>query len=600
MTPEILGRIREIYEKAIVLGGAAREALLDRECDGDAGIREEVESLLEARQRIPEWLNRPALGAAGVVVPKMEGRHVGGYTLIREIGRGGMGCVYLAERSDGAFRKQVAIKLVLPSPHTTAVIARFQQERQILASLDHPNIARLLDGGVTEEGWPYFVMEFVDGQPINQWCDERALNVSRRIELFRGVIAAVQYAHQRLVVHRDLKPGNIYVSKDGAVKLLDFGIAKVLSAPELGCAPDTVTMTAMMTPEYASPEQVNGAAITTLSDVYSLGVILYELLTGHRPYRLLSAAMHEMARVIAEVEPVRPSQVVTATMPDLASAVREGDPNRQRKRLLGDLDSILLMSLQKEPERRYGSVEAFAGDLEKHLEHRPVAAREPTPWYRLMRFGRRNVGGVAAGLMVAISLLAGLAAVVWQTRRELTPTRLTAVDAGPFVLFAFGVVVVGLGFAAYLARPSRRALVGAFAGGAIWAGSAIGNAWLGHTLGWWRSQVAEIPEPLVVFGEPIWRSPYVWIASCLGLAALMFLAAWIQRRYGWTWAAILMSVLSVYQVTRERIWFSVILPAIDLEPGWGPYLTETAIFAAGGFAGLLAMRVITGEKRSRT
>ena len=599
MTPEDLSRIREIYERALLLNDSAREEMLERDCRGEAGIREEVERLLQARQRIPDWLNRPALAASPfAAVPKMEGRHVGGYTLVHEIGRGGMGCVYLAERSDGAFRKQVAIKLVLPSPHTATVIARFQQERQILASLDHPNIARLLDGGVTEEGWPYFVMEFVDGEPIHRWCDKRKLNISQRIELFRGVIAAVQYAHRRLVVHRDLKPGNIYVANDGTVKLLDFGIAKVLSAPELGRAPETVTLASMMTPEYASPEQVNGTAITTLSDVYSLGVILYELLTGHRPYRMLSAAMHEMARVIAEVEPARPSQVVDTTeppsvTPDSVSAVREGDPGRLRKRLAGDLDSILLMSLQKEPGRRYNSVEALAGDLERHLGHVPVAAREPTGWYRLMRFCRRNAGGVAAGLLVTISLLAGVVAVFWQTRRELASPHPHAVDAGPFVVFAFGVVLVGLGLAVYLTRPSRGKFLGALAGGAIWAGSAMGIAWLEASRGWWRSQMAEIPEPLVVFAEPIWRSPYPWIVLGVALTAVMFPVSWIQRRYGWRWAAIFLVAFSVERITRERFIFTTILPAIEFEPGWGPFLVEAAIFMAGGLAGLLAMVVIS-------
>src|SRR5215475_3119290 len=393
MTPDELSRIREIYETALSMSSADRDGFLAQECD-NVDIREEVERLLRARGNVPAWLDQPVAGVArtfaGLGFPKMEGRSFGGYTLVREIGRGGMGSVYLAERSDGAFRKQVAIKLVLPSLKTAGVIVRFQQERAILASLDHPNIARLLDGGVTEEGWPYFVMEFVEGQPIDRWCDERRLSIGRRIELFRSVIAAVRYAHQRLVVHRDLKPGNILVTDDGTVKLLDFGIAKVLSTKDTGEAPETVTLARMMTPEYASPEQVNGAAITTLSDVYSLGVVLYELLTGHRPYRLMSAAVHEMVRVISEVEPVRPSEVVTTTekapgrdrgpiTPETISEVREGDPNRLRKRLAGDLDAILLTALRKEPERRYVSVESLADDLRRHLEQRPVSAREASP-----------------------------------------------------------------------------------------------------------------------------------------------------------------------------------------------------------------------------
>ncbi len=609
MTPEELRQIRDTYEKALRLDGSALNQLLEAECHGQASVREEVERLLEAHRRIPTWLNRPALGAFAAV-PRMEGRHMGGYTLVREIGRGGMGCVYLAERSDGAFQKQAAIKLLLPSPHTATVIARFQYERQILASLDHPNIARLLDGGLTEEGWPYFVMEFVDGQPIDRWCDERKLNVSQRIELFRGVIAAVQYAHQHLVVHRDLKPGNIYVTNDGTVKLLDFGIAKVLSIVEPGVAADTVTLAGMMTPEYASPEQVNGTPITTRSDLYSLGVILYELLTGHRPYRLLSAAMHEVARVISEVEPARPSQVVATTesgagrnrepvTPASVCAVREGDLSRLRKRLAGDLDSILLMSLRKEPERRYSSVEAMAGDLERHLGNRPVAAREPTSWYRLMRFCRRNDGGVAAAILLSTSLLAGWAALVWETRREMAPLT-HAVDASPFVLFAFGVVFVALGLAVYLVRPSRSKLAGALAGGTIWAASAFGNAWLAHSLGCWRSQVPGIPEPLLVFGEPLWRSPFPWIVAAVGSAAVMFLLHGISRRFGGKWTAVFVVVWSVYQVNRGRFYFTTILPAIEYQAGWGSILIESAIFAAGGFVGWFVMRAIDGLSETRT
>ncbi|MEP6539230.1 MAG: serine/threonine-protein kinase, partial [Bryobacteraceae bacterium] len=355
MTPEELSRIRKIYEQALTMNGAAREVYLTGECRDAETIRAEIERLLKAHDNIPDWLNRPVLGAertfAAFDPPKLEGRTLSGYTLMREVGRGGMGSVFLAERSDQTFHRKVAIKLILPPAGSADVIARFHQERQILASLDHPNIAKLLDAGVTEEGWPYFVMEFVEGQPIHRWCDERKLNTSQRVELFQGVIDAVRYAHQHLVVHRDLKPANILVTSDGVVKLLDFGIAKVLSTATAGEAAETLTLATMMTPEYASPEQVNGATITTQSDVYSLGVVLYELLTGHKPYRLLSAALHEMARVIVEVEPERPSDVVITSTPpsgrdriqltpESVSAAREGDANRLRKRLRGDLDSI--------------------------------------------------------------------------------------------------------------------------------------------------------------------------------------------------------------------------------------------------------------------
>ena len=272
MTPEELGRIRKIYEQALPMSGATREPYLRHECGDKEEILAEVERLLKAHDNVPDWLDRPVLGieraSESFDPPKLEGRSLSGYTLMREVGRGGMGSVFLAERSDKTFQRQVAIKLILPPAGSADIIARFQQERQILASLDHPNIAKLLDAGVTDEGWPYFVMEFVEGQPINRWCDERKLNTSQRVELFQGVIDAVRYAHQHLVVHRDLKPRNILVTSEGVAKLLDFGIAKVLSTTTAGEAAETLTLATMMTPEYASPEQVNGAPITTQSDVY--------------------------------------------------------------------------------------------------------------------------------------------------------------------------------------------------------------------------------------------------------------------------------------------------------------------------------------------
>jgi hypothetical protein len=318
-----------------------------------------------------------------------------------------------------------------------------------------------------------------------------------------------------------------------------------------------------------------------------------------------------MARVINQVEPPRPSEVVSTTEPDSGShrpkitpeevsAVREGDPARLRKRLAGDLDSILLMSLRKEPERRYGSVEAFAGDLDKHLAHRPVAAREPTIWYRLRSFSRRNVGALVACLLVMTSLLAGVVAVIWQTRREMAPTRATAVDAGPFVVFAIGVVLVGLGFAVYLARPSRNKFLGALAGGAIWAGSAFSTAWLAHALGWWRSQVAGIPEPLVVFTQPIWRSGYAWFAHGVGMTALLFLLFWIQKRFGWKWLAIILCVWSAGKVIHDRYWFSTVMPAIEYTAGWESMLVEIALTASGGLAGLLIMRVMADYDQRRS
>jgi serine/threonine protein kinase len=604
MTPNELSRIREIYERAVSMRGPSRDAFLDEECHGNDELRREVERLLQAREYIPTWLDQPLIGSVRQFVAQpfqnMQGRRLSGYTLIREIGRGGMGSVYLAERSDGAFRKQAAIKLVLHSASTTPrVLARFQQEREILASLDHPNITRLLDGGATDEGWPYFVMEYVQGQPIDQWCDERRLNISRRIELFRDVIAAVRYAHQRLVIHQDLKPANILVTADGTVKLLDFGIAKVLSDKDPSGASGTITLARMMTPDYASPEQVNGAAITTLTDIYSLGVVLYLLLTGHRPYRLFSAAVHEMARVISEVEPTRPSQVVTTTdsgsgfgetmvTPDSVSAVREGDPSRLRSRLTGDLDSILLMALNKEPERRYGSVESFAADLQRHLEHRPITAREASLRDRVKRFCRRNPGAVAAGTLFIVSLFAGWASVVWQARHSLqtAPLDTTEIFLAPvwahFCIFAALVLSAGTLF---YGQDRAKLLAGA-AGGVTCAVAIIGKWRLRHNLGWWHSRFRNMRDPLGVF------SPSIGLTFFLAGMLFVMVLSLIGRRFGWKGQATFLVASSLYLETRERIYFSRILPALTYQSGLIPILAGAAILVAGGVSGLVVMRLV--------
>lgn len=604
MTPDRLARLRKIYEEAVALDETDRESLIEGECLGDPVLREEIEQLLHAHDRVPTWMELPALGeAAGpfsLEEPSMEGRQIAGYALVREIGRGGMGRVYLAERVDGAFQKMVAIKLSLPTLHVPAVLASFQRECQILASLDHPNIARLLDAGVTAEGLRYIVMEFVDGQPIDRWCDERKLNVSERIELFHHVMAAVQYAHQRLVVHRDLKPSNIYVSSDGSVKLLDFGIAKVLSARDFAVEPNGLTLTGVMTPEYASPEQANGAEITTLSDVYSLGVILYQLLTGHRPYRIGSTGRHELARVIAEAEPIRPSEVIALTepasrgdtaplAPALVRVALEGDPNRLRKRLVGDLDAILLMAIRKEPERRYSSVEAFAADLDRHLGHRPIAAREPTASYRLLRFVRRNSAAVIACLFVLASMLGGMVTVVWLTRREITSAPFRAVDTGPFMVFCFAVALIGLGLVLYFYRPNRIEALGALAGGAIWGAFFNLGAFFLEAMGWVRPHTAGNTEPLLVFGEPIVQSPYRLVLFMTWLTTVLFLVAWIQRRHGWSWATAFLLLFSVERVCQDRYLFSTVFPVVEFDPGWASYLTDAAFSFVGGFVGLLAM-----------
>jgi serine/threonine protein kinase len=611
MTPERLGRIRTIYETAWEMEAADRETLLQRECQDDADLRKEVEHLLGAREHLPEWLAGPLLAPAGPVfdamakaAPGMEGRQLRGYKLIREIGRGGMGTVYLAERADGAYRKQVAIKVVRAEKDNREILERFRQERDILASLDHPNIARLLDGDTTDEGLPYFVMEFVDGQPIIRWCDERKLNVGQRLELFRSVCAAVQYAHQHLVVHRDLKPGNILVTEDGTVKLLDFGIAKLLDTAPAGELPATATIMRLMTPEYASPEQVKGQAITTLTDVYSLGVVLYELLTGHRPYHLLSAAMHEVARRILEEEPTRPSDIVSTSeegeagergkrlvTPKAVSEVREGDPNRLRKRLQGDLDSILLTALRKEPDRRYSSVEAFSGDLQRHLDNLPVSAREDSLWYRASRFVRRHPGGVTAGSMVALLLAAGLGTATWGARvallaaQGILPSR--TMRAPLMAMFLCGTLAQVVG-SVYLTRAMRLRALGALAGGMPVAAVLMIGYRLGRSIGWWQSRFKS--------DAPMSLSPAFFMSIALAGTAYLLVCWRISRRFGWVGLTAFIVALSGLFALQDDIFFA---PALNIATGGiYPLVTNAALWAVGFVLGYAVMRLIAGPARN--
>jgi serine/threonine protein kinase/tetratricopeptide (TPR) repeat protein len=424
-------QIREIFHAALELRDEQRERYLNEACP-DAAMRREVESLLKSHQDAGDLLEMPALKLASDA-PKAEdedpwiGNFIGAYQVIAKIGQGGMGTVYRAIRVDDQYFKQVAIKVVRSELGTDHHLRRFKNERQIMASLDHPNIARLLDGG-TAKGAPYFVMEFIEGKRIDEYCDSRKLSTDARIKLFLDVCSAVQYAHQNLIVHRDLKPGNILITPDGVPKLLDFGIAKLLE-PEMFLQSGGLTMSEMkpMTPEFASPEQFLGNPVTTVSDVYSLGVLLYRLLTGHSPYKVEGRPLHELARAISETEPVRPSlaidrtseetgadgQLVTIT-PEAVSRSRDTHPENLRNRLSGDLDNILLKALRKEPTRRYPSVEQFADDLRRHLDGLPVLARKDTIRYRTTKFVMRHRVGVAATLIVALSLVGGIVTSLWQ------------------------------------------------------------------------------------------------------------------------------------------------------------------------------------------
>ena len=442
-------RIRELFEASCELEPADRRTFLADACGDDDHLRVEVESILAASEQTPDLLDEPAVNAFPELFEPhrpeaLVGRRVGAYELVRLLASGGMGAVYLARRADDEYEQTVAVKLIKHRIVTDETLRRFRAERQTLASLDHPNIARLLDGGVTADGVPFFVMEFVDGVSIDRYCDEHLLSTLDRLRLFRRVCSAVSYAHQKLIVHRDLKPSNILVTSGGVPKLLDFGIAKVLETNTNGQRGDpTVTMQRVMTPEYASPEQIRAEPVTTATDIYSLGVVLFELLTGHRPYRLRNRLPHEIERTICEQDPEKPStairRVETATSgdqstrltltPQSVSRTREGQPDRLRRRLSGDVDEIILKSLRKEPAHRYGSVEQFSEDIRRHLEGLPVAARRGSLRYRGAKFLRRNRTRVIVAVILTVTLLAGLVATTWQGRLAREAARQTQAEA---------------------------------------------------------------------------------------------------------------------------------------------------------------------------
>jgi eukaryotic-like serine/threonine-protein kinase len=425
MTPERWQQVKGVLEQVLEIAPSHRAAFLAQACQGDEFLRVEVESLLADGHAGAEGFLEAPLWSSAVFESTLSdswvGRRIGAYEVGTLIGEGGMGSVYRGIRADKQYEKQVAIKVVRQGLGTGFALAQFRAERQILANLDHPHIARLLDGGTTDSGLPYLVMELVDGEPIDQYCNTRKLSIDERLRLFLRVCSGVQYAHQHLVIHRDLKPGNILVTPDGTPKLLDFGIAKILdpgSSP--GTGEQTMNMMRMLTPEYASPEQVRGEVVTTASDVYSLGVILFRLLSGQHPFRAQGHSPDEMLIATRDTEPPRPStaarwdQVGADKLERVFQATAEDSPDKLSKRLRGDLDNIVLMSLKKEPQRRYASAEHFAEDIRRHLESLPVKARADTFRYRASKFVGRHKTGVLVASGVAALLVALLVGMVWE------------------------------------------------------------------------------------------------------------------------------------------------------------------------------------------
>ncbi len=419
MTAKNRRRVLEILDATLAEPLGSRPAFLAETCGEDLELRREVESLLDLEEEADRFLEDPAVPQPGESATFGDGMRIGAYRVLEKLGRGGMGTVYKAVREDD-FEKQVALKLLQRDLVSETNVRRFHNERQILARLEHPAIARLLDGGTSADGRPYLVMEYVDGVPIDEYCDVRRLTVGARLDLFSKVCSALAFAHQNLVVHRDLKPGNILITEDGAPKLLDFGIAKLLDPDDALRSDVTRGLEQPMTPRYASPEQVRRQPISTVSDVYALGALLYRLLTGRLPCGLESCRFGEIPWRIVEEEPVKPSVVVgreeeveraagsNLLAPESISANRGCDPVRLRHRLAGDVDAITLKALRKEPRHRYSSAQQMANDIRRHLEGRPVAARRGTWLYRGGKFLRRHRLGIAAAFAALLLVTAFL------------------------------------------------------------------------------------------------------------------------------------------------------------------------------------------------
>src|SRR5450755_446990 len=433
-------QIQSLFEELVDSADGERAVRLDKACGADMELRSSVESLLESDQTREDPLLH-AIGEAAELLlvdheDRLIGTRIGSYRVVSILGHGGMSTVYRGERDDSQYQQTVAIKVLHYATLHPRLRSRLHSERHILATLDYPSIARLIDSGDLEDGTPYLVMEHVDGESIDAYCDSRTLFIRERIELLISVCGAVHYAHRNLVVHRDIKASNIFVTEEGAPKLLDFGIAKLLAPESLShTLPVTRLQERILTPENAAPEQVLGRPITTATDTYSLGVLLYLLLTGRSPYRLLSYSQLQLERAICMDDPTRPSQLVVAKLKDETDMDRSRisdrrglSPQRLRARLGGDLDAIVGMAMRKEPDRRYSSVEAFADDLRRHLLGKPVRARQGDWRYNAAKFLRRNFLAVVttSAAFVGLALIAGVT--LWENHRILLARDATALE----------------------------------------------------------------------------------------------------------------------------------------------------------------------------
>jgi len=436
MQSENWKKVKELLDEVLSLEAPERKNFLDN-TKVSAEIRAEVESLLAFETESEDLMRLSAVEFSKDFFEgenaqnPLVGQQIGNYKIIRELGQGGMGAVYLTERADGKFEQKAALKLLKREMNTAALRRRFQQEQAILASLEHPHIARLLDAGTTDDKVPFLAMEYVEGLPIDEYCGKHQLDLNERLDLFRKVCLAVNFAHRNLIVHRDLKPSNILVNEDGIPKLLDFGISKILSAEFEQANSATVTKLGVMTPSYASPEQLQSKSVTTATDIYSLGVILYELLSGHRPFETKEGDLKEIYKAVLENEPERPSSVVSRPLDieknttlenKLQRTTDEGRITNQQsqipnpKSLAGDLDNIVLKALRKEPERRYSSAENFAEDIHLHQRGLPVTARPNTFSYRAEKFFKRNKGSVIGGILLVLAIVGGIIATLWQAK----------------------------------------------------------------------------------------------------------------------------------------------------------------------------------------